>query len=301
MADENVQDENIKPWDTGFDESKTEKMMKQYMAKYRANKDALQDYLGGFNKIEGSDVAKATNIFGSDISGNKGLTAGVLGFLSGLGGKFDRDTSKEDIASAKADSKKFSQENILRNGFSKKVATDDQTLKYTEGLVTALKGGNGIQDIQAIYGFLKAIDPASVVRPGEIDLMSSANPLLGQLSKIVGSWTEGTQLTATVRRQMANAVIQYAANAKKSRASAEEEYLRYANNYGLNPENIVFAPSVEPPLTYNQAIAEALRDGAAKNAKQEKDIKKKLSAKDEKEAAADDAKAKADAQAKGGM
>jgi hypothetical protein len=57
-------------------------------------------------------------------------------------------------------------------------------------MLTGLAQGTGVGDIQTLYSFIKALDPGSTVREGEIELTASATPLAQQIVGLAKQFTD---------------------------------------------------------------------------------------------------------------
>lgn len=120
----------------------------------------------------------------------------------------DRDL-KRDLLSQGAENKKAAQEekNSLKekenqNSFIER--TSKQLEKHSSNLVTlrnaksaidaAVKNPSSIKDVGALYSFIKALDPGSVVREGEIELANRASGLFGGLTLKLSQLTSDPKL-----------------------------------------------------------------------------------------------------------
>ena len=112
-------------------------------------------------------------------------------------------------------------------------------------------GVGGPQDLALVYGFMKALDPSSVVRETEYDAAAkSGNLFQGMFSKFNGYFKEnGGTLPDNVKQEfikIMNARLeakakQYNTFAKQQRATAE--------NQGLNPDNVALEYTYIPEKT----------------------------------------------------
>ena len=221
-------------WKTN-DNKKSEDTLNNYISQYKNNSKDLRAYFSNFTDITGKDISNSS--YGD-------TAAGILGFLSGLGGG---PASKADVLSQKAANQALNRTNnntnTLRNEFEKHVAPLESTMNYLNSQIKNLTRGTGVTDISSIYGYLKSIDPTSVVRPGEVDLLTSANSLFGQLEKAFGAAVSGEQLTPKVRKQLLEATGMVADLAKISRDYYVKRYVNLSDNMGVDPYNVVREPS----------------------------------------------------------
>lgn len=120
----------------------------------------------------------------------------------------DRDL-KRDLLSQGAENKKVAQDEKLaakekenQNSFIER--TSKQLEKHSTNLVTlrnaksaidaAVKNPSSIKDVGALYSFIKALDPGSVVREGEIELANRASGLFGGLTLKLSQLTTNPKL-----------------------------------------------------------------------------------------------------------
>ncbi len=205
-----------KPWDVGSDPEKVQRMLDAYARKYKANRSALRDYLGGFNKVEGSDIAKATSIFGTDISKNKGATTALLGFLSGLGGKFSPEEPKAAASDVYAERKNKEMQlkvDAAVKGMQKDYEGADTYKNYNEATqaynqlvqLTQNATAKGFGDIAILTKFMKSIDPRSVVREQEYKTASETGNLWQRLENSVRGLLTGQKISDEQRDQILSA------------------------------------------------------------------------------------------------
>jgi len=127
----------------------------------------------------------------------------------------------------------------------------DQTKTYKDtkeaySRVLAAKPG-AIGDISLIYGYMKMLDPGSVVREGEYATAENARGVSDTIRNLYNKVSAGERLTDAQRKNMrgqAGKVYEAALNGEKTVRSGVE---RIAKNYGLNVENVFFEPTETPP------------------------------------------------------
>ena len=98
-------------------------------------------------------------------------------------------------------------------------------------LVEALNSGTGVGDVATIFGFVRTLDPTSVVKEGEYNLAANAGGLWDQLTNIITKYKTGQALPPAVRQDIADL----------SRAlmnSYIDEYDRVRGNYTRRIEQL---------------------------------------------------------------
>jgi hypothetical protein len=100
----------------------------------------------------------------------------------------------------------------------------------------------GIGDIALLYGYIRMLDPGSVVREGEITLTKEASSLAQRMLLVYNDLrkTEGKNtLAPEVRRDILDAAMRTWNAQKASYAPIAEHYRRMAGEYGYRPGNVV--------------------------------------------------------------
>lgn len=103
---------------------------------------------------------------------------------------------------------------------------------------------SGYGDLQLIYTVGKALDPASVVREGELKLtLAASDPVsqvLGQAQFVLRS---GGRLTKDMRAQIIDMLEQRTGAYKQAYERDFAQYSQYARELGVEPETIVGTPA----------------------------------------------------------
>ena len=93
---------------------------------------------------------------------------------------------------------------------AKEVSKIDKELQYSltrsnvDGLKSKLAEGDnsGLWDVEAIYAFIKAIDPGSVVREGEVKLFQGAEAFFDQIANKPRNWMQGQLQSPRFRKRL---------------------------------------------------------------------------------------------------
>lgn len=111
----------------------------------------------------------------------------------------------------------FEMESTTRKSWGSDVAPL-LTQKQAIDAILSLDEGktNGVEELSAIYSMVKALDPTSVVREGEIDLLNQAQSLVGRIQNLAGKAQAGHLLTPAVLKQMKQAATNLKNIAKKT-------------------------------------------------------------------------------------
>ena len=127
----------------------------------------------------------------------------------------------------------------------------DQTKTYKDakeayGRVLAAQPG-AIGDISLVYGYMKMLDPGSVVREGEYATAENARGVSETVRNMYNKVMTGERLTDAQRKNMkgqAGKVYETALNGEKT---VRNGVSRIAKSYGLSPDNIFFEGQETPP------------------------------------------------------
>lgn len=163
--------------------------------------------------------------------------------------------SKLELKEAKKEADKFSKESLLSN----RVAKVDDNLKYSQGVYNldafkqaVVANPSGALDVALIYDYVKALDPQSAVREGEVDFIKSSSPFLANVGNIPKRITKGDILPAKVRQQILQNIEMFNAAKKKQFLSHLKPITGQMKAYDLNPENILLdTPGVSKEDIYN--------------------------------------------------
>lgn len=137
--------------------------------------------------------------------------------------------------------KTFGQEKDLRKEFT------TQSKDFTEARLGLEKVQNaamateptGASDIALVFGYMKVLDPNSVVREGEFATAANAGGVSETIRNIYNRVRKGTLLTDTVRKQfIASARTQFQPYLQQQE-QREASFTSLAGSYGLDPTKVV--------------------------------------------------------------
>lgn len=135
----------------------------------------------------------------------------------------------------------------------------DQTKGYQEvksayGRVLASED-NAVGDLSLIFGYMKMLDPGSVVREGEFATAQNAAGVPERIQNIYNKVASGERLSASQRTAFKGQAGKLYETAQKQEATVRDGIGRIAKGYGLNTANIFYeatetapaAPGAKPP------------------------------------------------------
>lgn len=160
--------------------------------------------------------------------------------------------------------KRFQFEQKLRDEYAKQTATFQDVRESYRRVRAANNDAAG--DLALIFGFMKMLDPGSVVREGEFANAQNAAGVSDRVRNIYNRLLSGERLTEGQRKQF-RAQAKSIMDASTAREKMVRKGLeRVAGNYGLNTANVFLEPpgaSREVPATVtSDADFERLPSGA---------------------------------------
>lgn len=166
----------------------------------------------------------------------------------------------------------------FKNDFQENTATAREGASSVKKMMMALNEPGAITDVASLYGFIKAIDPGSVVREGEVHIVQSARGLVENLKSLLQKAQGRGFLTDADRRQLASIGTNLMQHYQESYTSWRDHYEKVVNPvlqrsqvdpaivYGprprfnapaLDPRFQAPAPGVPPVSAGNQPAAAA--------------------------------------------
>lgn len=175
-----------------------------------------------------------------------GLTRAQTTQAIALGKKYGAETQKILLELATGDpAKTFDAERNLRKEYT------DQTKGYVETVegyrrVKSAKD-NAVGDLSLIYGYMKMLDPGSVVREGEFATAQNAAGVPERIMNVYNRVARGERLTPNQRAEFIGQAGEVYAAARKRESEVRSGLSTVIRNYKLNPENIFGVGAAEEP------------------------------------------------------
>jgi hypothetical protein len=133
----------------------------------------------------------------------------------------------------------------LRDKFLALQDSKDMRMVATAYKKMATSSDSGVGDLSLIYGFIKLIDPGSVVREGEVHLTAEA----GSAAQEAAGWFKriksGGRLPPTLRSQYLDEAKNILGAQYSSYEPIANEYRRLATKAGADPDDVVLPLGVE--------------------------------------------------------
>lgn len=127
----------------------------------------------------------------------------------------------------------------------------DQTKGYKEvksayGRVLASED-NAVGDLSLIFGYMKMLDPGSVVREGEFATAQNAAGVPERIQNIYNQVVSGQRLSPSQRQSFKGQAGKLYSTAQTQEAQVRQGIERIAKGYGLNTANIFYTPTEVAP------------------------------------------------------
>lgn len=187
------------------------------------------------------------NQFKKEIKLPEGLTTGAkilftanklseAGFVDASLPYFELATKYKDTLT---DEDKFKFEKDLRAEYDKKEKDFRLALDQTRTTKKALEQGTGIADIQAVFSFMKAVDPGSRVTEGEIELTANAGGKLRTLAAFANKAATGKVFDPKTRQEMWQLMSEVSRDTVENYKNLQTRYSNLATEYGVDSENVI--------------------------------------------------------------
>lgn len=135
-------------------------------------------------------------------------------------------------------SKKFDQEEKLRKEFTARTKVFNEIDSTFSNLNSSAQAGTGPGDIALITGFMKMLDPGSVVRETEFATARDTAGLFTRLENSLQKLQNGEFLKPAQRQEYVNLAKQYYDAAKQKANIEKQSIAKVVTNYKLNPDNV---------------------------------------------------------------
>ncbi len=207
---------------------------------------AMQEY--GFAQQQGYKGSfmdyQDRNEEGEDKKGTSQYENWSSAVDGGYKGSFSKWMDKDDVV----EEPKFTDVMKLRD----KAQSDLDSTRY------AASAGRQIQqliskpgpfsDIAAIYGLVKMLDPESVVREGEVALMSAATSLFDRLNIAVGKIQQGGAIGPKLRENVTETMQELMSLYRDQAGPIVEDYTGVAERWNMNPADITGREIIWPSV-----------------------------------------------------
>ncbi len=154
----------------------------------------------------------------------------------------------------------FSQENTLRSQYLTQTQPYTGIAQAFNKVSAAAKNPSAAGDLSLIFGYMKILDPASVVREGEFATAQNAAGIPTQVSNMYNKVLSGERLSETQRSDFVNQARNLVKSQKGQLDNFNNVYTDIATNYKLDPQKIIIDPfkgiDLETPIVASKAKEE---------------------------------------------
>lgn len=142
------------------------------------------------------------------------------------------------------------------------VKTYQMTRSGYEKVRTGAQLDTGQGDMALVYGFMKMLDPTSVVREGEYATAENSGGVSETVRNAYNKAMTGQRLSPEMRQKFVTAAEAQYQNTVKALEETNSQYTRTANEYGVPTDRFIESPKVYEPLQLGaDPVPVALPDG----------------------------------------
>lgn len=142
-----------------------------------------------------------------------------------------------------------------------------QEVKSAYGRVLASED-SAVGDLSLIFGYMKMLDPGSVVREGEFATAQNAAGVPERIQNIYNRVISGQRLSPSQRQSFKGQAGKLYSTAQTQESQVRQGIERIAKGYGLNTENIFYTPSEVAPTAPGSPTSATGATAANANKKQ---------------------------------
>lgn len=191
-----------------------------------------------------------------------GLTSAQAATAVELAKKYRQETAIAVATAATGDpAKKFDAESKLRNEFTRNIAGAMDTRESYRRVLASKPDAVG--DLSLIYGYMKMLDPASVVREGEFASAQNAAGVPTRVQNLYNKVLNGERLSDSQRKQFLSQAKDLNDVAERRIGEERDKLKPVISAYKLDDRNIFGEPpaaTVPPPKPAALAVG-AIEDG----------------------------------------
>lgn len=209
-------------------------------------------------KLGGYSVGKPAPTLGQSIG------VGIQSYLKGKQAEEDRQTNKSqsllknqlamaqyindlqkmqlDISKTKKEDAKtaFGQEKNLRDSFIKESKVNTEAIKgFNKVARASTSNPSGANDVALVFGFMKTIDPNSVVREGEFATAENTGGVESRIRSLYNKLLTGQRLTPEQRSNFLESAKQQVQQYIFAQEQLESSYTNLSKSYSLDPSKVV--------------------------------------------------------------
>jgi hypothetical protein len=162
-------------------------------------------------------------------------------------GQLDR-TASRDREDRREGAQNFRQEDTLRREFQRESKVFKDMRDSYAKIQASAKDPSAAGDLSLIFGYMKILDPISVVREGEQATAENTRGVPDTVRNLYNKVMTGQKMTPTQRKDFVDRAGRLYQTAETTQKQRESESRRTAASYGLNPDRVVsdIMPAAQP-------------------------------------------------------
>ena len=175
---------------------------------------------------------------------------------------YDPVTLKPIVSAPSAKPDGFDTETKLRGEFSKQLGSFADVHDGYGRLIAATKqreanpgATSPASDISLVFGYMKMLDPGSVVREGEYATAKNAAGVPERVLNAYNKAVSGEFLSDTQRKDFLNQASELYGAARHTAEGVADRYRGLAQQYGVSPDRAVYLPEMPTPPKLGQQTA----------------------------------------------
>ena len=156
----------------------------------------------------------------------------------------------------KAEEEGFDRANTLRDEFMKNSKGFVDVRDAYKRVLATRQDTTGASDMALIFGFMKMLDPGSVVREGEFATAENAGGIPAKVRNMYNKAMSGEFLTPEMRQDFVNQAQKQYEAALQGHTALEGEYTRLSDKFGVPASNVIvdFKPNQYLQMTNAQLM-----------------------------------------------
>jgi len=191
--------------------------------------------------IKAAEANTAAEKIGADLGLTRAQTQQTLAQTEKLGAEVQKLALEATAPGGLDPEKRFDFESKLRKEYATQTA-NYQEVKESFGRIKAAEN-TGAGDIALVYGYMKMLDPGSVVREGEFATASNSAGVPAAIQNLYNKALNGQRLTDGQRKTFTGQAEKLFNSAEKREKEVRGGVEQVVKSYKLNPDNVFYSPS----------------------------------------------------------
>lgn len=154
-----------------------------------------------------------------------------------------------DRPTPRGEGREFTEEDQLRKEYTAQTKDFQQYRQHYQRIVAANEKPSAAGDIAMVYGFMKMLDPTSVVREGEFATAASAGGVPDRVWTVYNRLVSGERLTPEIRKDFMDRAARIFDKSYGEYEATRGTFRKLAESYGRNPDRVTpdFTAGVKRP------------------------------------------------------